>query len=390
MSCEQERQVSRRVLVVHEWFATIGGSENVASAIRQCFPASDLLCLWRDRHVTVPGDGRVFETVLSTRPFHGRKLLSLPLMPLIWRWTKARSHTAEVVIASSHLFAHHVAVAKGTPKLLYVHTPARYIWEPELDGRGNSALARAASAILKPLDRRRAFEATDIAANSEFVRRRIRSAWGRDARVIYPPVDIREICSVADWSSVLDDEERSILDALPRDFVLGASRFIPYKRLDLAIRGGELSNMAVVIAGAGPEEHRLRETAAQASVPVHIVIAPSNRLLRALYQRASVLVFPPIEDFGIMPVEAMALGTPVVSNSVGGSSETVIDGVTGAYFRLDNDASLAAAILKAKGLDRAGIGQHSRKFSLERFAAEIAEWVEETVQNNLISADERV
>ncbi|MGY2745223.1 glycosyltransferase [Arthrobacter sp. UYCu723] len=371
----------RRALVVHEWFATIGGSENVANAIRHAFPGSDLVCLWRDRQVVIPGQGRVLETILAARPFHGRKVLSLPFMPIVWRWTKARKHLAEVVIVSSHLFAHHVAVAQGTPKLLYVHTPARYIWEPALDGRGDSVLARAASVFLKPLDRKRAAEATGIAANSEFVRSRIKSAWGRDARVIYPPVDVEEIIATPDWALVLDENDRAILDALPHRFVLGASRFIPYKRLDLAIRGGELSNLPVVIAGSGPEEAKLRQLAMEASVPVHIVLRPSNSLLRAIYQRATVFVFPPIEDFGIMPVEAIALGTPVVSNGIGGASETVVDGVTGAYFKPDDDASLAFALMKAMELDRANISSHAVKFSLQRFQSEILQWVEESIRS---------
>lgn len=377
MSKAIQRGSPRRALVIHEWFASIGGSENVANAIRQHFEGADLLCLWRDQDVRIPGTGRVMETMLSARPFHGRKILCLPLMPLIWRWTKARGYVADVVIVSSHLFAHHVAVPKGTAKLVYVHTPARYIWEPAFDSRGRNLAVRIVSAVLKPLDRRRAAEATDLAANSEFVRERIKKNWGRDARVIYPPVDVDEIRGISDWSLLLTPTEKSVLDTLPADFILGASRFIPYKRLDLSIRAGELSGMPVVIAGGGPEEARLRALASESSIPVHFVLSPSNRLLRALYQKAAVYVFPPVEDFGIMPVESIAAGTPVVSNGCGGASESVVEGLTGSHFQPDDDESLLDAIRICLALDRSSISEHASRFSKQRFEAELSQWVDD-------------
>lgn len=375
MTSQHDDDFEVPTLVVHEWFASIGGSENVAAAIRESIPGSELLCLWRESTVSLQGSGAVHQTVLAIPPFRGRKILSLPLMPFVWRWTPARTHPARVVVASCHLFAHHVAVAKGTIKLLYVHTPARYIWEPDHDGRGSSLTARIASAVLKPLDKYRAQEADGLAANSNFVRERIKRVWGREAQTIYPPVDVREIQAVPDWSIQLSADERDLLQQLPKDFLLGASRLIPYKRLDLVIRGGELTGMPVVIAGSGPEERALRALSAKATVPVHFVKGPSNSLLRALYQRAGVYVFPPVEDFGIMPVEAIACGTPVVANRIGGASESVIDGVTGAHFDADDDQSLLNAIRRASSLDRSGISLHANKFSRQRFQTEITEWI---------------
>ncbi|MEW9872763.1 glycosyltransferase [Arthrobacter sp. HS15c] len=379
MVIQNEKIVQAQTLVVHEWFASIGGSENVAAAIREAIPGSDLLCLWKDRQVAIPGRGEVLQTVLTFRPFHGRKVLSLPLMPVIWRWTRARTHSARVVIASTHLFAHHVAVPRGTPKLLYVHTPARYIWEPGHDHRGQGFLARLASKVLQPLDRHRAQEATDIAANSEFVRDRIKRSWGRDARVIYPPVDVEEIQAVSNWEAELNADEARKLSHLPAGFLLGASRFIPYKRLDLVIRAGELTGMPVVIAGSGPEEQRLRTLAASAKVDVHFVIRPSTALLRALYQRSSLYIFPAVEDFGIMPVESIACGTAVAANRIGGASESVIDGVTGAHFDVDDEDSLRKSILIALELDRSKIKSYAAPFSKQRFQAEIITWSKEFI-----------
>ena len=131
--------------------------------------------------------------------------------------------------------------------------PARYVWTREFDARGDNPFARVASQALRPLDRRRAQEGAEFAANSEFVRERIRNAWGVDARVIYPPVQVERIQSVPDWRDRLDGVDAAILEELPEGFLLGASRFIPYKRLERGHRGRRGDRSPVVLAGQGPE-----------------------------------------------------------------------------------------------------------------------------------------
>ena len=172
-------------VIVHEWLQRNGGSENVFDVLTRTFPDADRVCLWND------SDGRftdVEETVLARTPLRHSKAAALPFMPLVWRHLPARE--ADWVLCSSHAFAHHARFAgpaRDAPKLVYAHTPARYVWTPELDGRGEGAVARAASALLKPLDRRRAREATAIAANSRFVAERIAEKWDREAEVITRP-----------------------------------------------------------------------------------------------------------------------------------------------------------------------------------------------------------
>src|SRR5690606_5604475 len=143
--------------------------------------------------------------------------------------------------------------------------------------RGSSRAVKVVSPMFQMIDRKRAQEATAIAANSVFVRDRIRQAWDRDATVIHPPVAVERIRSQSDWrTQVTNDAEQGLLDNLPTPFILGASRFIPYKRLDLVIAAGEKAGLPVVLAGRGPEEAHLHEMAAAASVPVHIVLSPSD------------------------------------------------------------------------------------------------------------------
>lgn len=366
-------------LIVHEWLEPRGGAERVVDAMRTAFPDADLLALWNDAPAKY-ADAQ--ETWLAKTPLRKHKAAALPLLPAVWRGVHpyARHAQHDWMLVSSHLFAHHVrprGADHDIPKFVYAHTPARYIWTPELDQRGDSAVVRAAAALLKPLDRKRAQEPVKIAANSKFVRDRIRETWQRGADVIYPPVDVTRIQSVSDWRTELSSEELHVAEGLPNDFVLGASRFVPYKRLDWVIQAGAANDIPVVIAGGGPEEDHLRAIAAEQRVPVHFVINPSTALLYALYQRARVFVFPPIEDFGIMPVEAQAAGTPVVTTSVGGATESVVDGVTGKVADDGEVSGITRALSVALCLNGVSKRDEVGRFSEGRFAREVRSWVGE-------------
>ena len=357
-------------ILVHEWLARHGGSENVFEVLSSVFPDAERFCLWND------SDGRfcgVQETMLARTPLRRSKAAALPFMPLAWRHLPARE--PDWILTSSHLFAHHArfgGAARHAPKLVYAHTPARYIWTPELDGRGSGALARSVSRVLKPLDRRRATEPVAIAANSAFVAQRVADTWQRQATVIHPPVDVDAFATALP----LTPAEHVLVDALPTPFLLGVSRFVPYKRLDRVIAAGRAANLPVVLAGGGPDEARLRALAADGGANVTFVHDPSTAVLAELYRRALALVFPAIEDFGIMPVEAMATGTPVVASAVGGTAETVIDGVTGALVRdWDDAADLAGAVERAATAHRTACVARAREFDTAVFAERIRAWV---------------
>ncbi len=360
-------------VLVHEWIAQSGGSENVLEVMSRIYPDADIVCLWNDS-VGRFERARLRESWLARTPLRKSKPLALPFMPATWARRTNRDY--EWALISSHLFAHHARF--GVPDLkryVYVHSPARYIWNPELDRRGSSLPARAVASVLRPLDRRRAAETEHFAANSDFVRRRIAAAWGMPARVIHPPVEVSHIQAIEDWSAALEERDVRMLDALPKEFVLGASRFIPYKRLEEAVRAGELAGLPVVLAGNGPELDRLRARATRSSTPVHFILSPSTPMLYALYQRCSVFVFPAVEDFGIMPVEAMAAGAPVVANVLGGVAESVLPGVTGALTDFASDRDLREAVEQAIAIGPAAPRSRAQAFSRERFVREITGWV---------------
>ncbi|MGO3662364.1 glycosyltransferase [Microbacterium gubbeenense] len=357
-------------IIVHEWIAPAGGSENVFAAIADAFPDAERWCLWNDSDRLDP----VHETVLTRSPLRGRKALALPVMPTVWRHLPKRD--ADWILTSTHLFAHHARFggpAREAPKLVYAHTPARYIWVPELDVRGDSIPARLASRILKPLDRKRAQEPVAIAANSKFIAQRIADTWEREAEVIYPNVDVSRI-SIEPQLGARDEAD---LNALPDQFILGFSRFVPYKRLDAAIDAGRVSGLPVVLAGGGDDEDRLRAYADRVHPgKVHFVLNPSDALLSAILRRATALVFAPIEDFGIIPVEAMAAGTPVLVNATGGAVESVVDGVTGAHVHdWSSDAELRAAVDRAITSDPDACRERAKLFGADVFDRKIREFV---------------
>ncbi len=361
-------------VLVHEWLAPRGGSENVFEALSQVFPDAARFCLWNESGGRFVVDG---ETWLARTPLRGRKAAAVGLMPLAWRTLP--SVEADWILTSSHLFAHHARFAgagRSAPKLVYAHTPARYIWNPELDVRGDSFAARAAAKMLKGLDRRRAQEPIAIAANSVFVQKRIAQAWHRESTVIHPPVDVTGFLRAPEP----DERDHEVLAGLPETFLLGFSRFIPYKRLDLVIEAGIAADLPVVLAGAGPDEARLRSFAEErAPGRIFFVRSPGAELYRALLQRCLALVFPAVEDFGIVPVEAMAAGRPVIAAPVGGTAETIVDGTTGAFVEHWSRDELRRAVEVAAGVSHEACRTQAKKFSETVFADRITEWVAESV-----------
>jgi glycosyltransferase involved in cell wall biosynthesis len=358
-------------LLVNEWIESTGGAERVLDRLAGLFPDADMLCLWNDAPARY-GDREVRETWLGRTPLRRHKALALPLMPTTWRVPRRGYDWA---LVSSHAFAHHVNVGSpDVPKYVYVHTPARYLWAPELDARGDNLAARLAGPPLRAIDRRAAQEATSIAANSQFVADRVARAWDREATVIHPPVDVAAIHS-GRWRTQLSDADQRVLDSLPAEFVLGVSRFIPYKRLDVVMETGQLLGLPVVIAGHGPREAELRALAADVNVPVHFHVQPSDALVYALMERARIFVFPPIEDFGMVAVEAMASGTPVMANRVGGSGESVQDGIGGALFDPRSAAEIRAAAQACSSLSSARIAAHAQQFDATEFDRALHEWV---------------
>jgi glycosyltransferase involved in cell wall biosynthesis len=363
-----------KALITHDWIEKFGGAEIVLEALADTFPGSEIYTLWSDVEMEL----KVSQSWLSKSWIRKHKQLALPFMDAAFR--NLHFPEADFLITTSHLFAHHSSIA-GRPdikKFSYIHTPARYIWDPASDPRGNSLQARLASPLLKPLDRRRAQESTSFAANSSYVRSRIQLSWGRDAEVIYPPVDVEYFGNYS--SQGFDEQEFLVLDKLPDVFNLAASRFISYKNLDLAIHVSLDAGQPIVVAGTGPLLRELKELQSKHPKMVYILEAPSRRLLKALYHRAKCLIYLAIEDFGIIPVEAMASGLPVLAVDKGGLLETVTPGVSGEFVSLQDISQIAKSLKQLKREDYAECSSTVSKFGKQRFQSEIECWVSEGIR----------
>lgn len=363
-------------LLVHEWIERHGGSENVFAVLAQAFPEAEIRCLWNDAPERFAGRV-VTESWMARTPLRRNKVAALPLMPTTWAHMDVSEYDA--VLVSSHLFAHHIGGPvrdEGPRKYVYVHTPARYIWAPTLDHRGNNIAARLAAPFLKRVDSQRAREGSIFAANSQFIRNRIRSAWQTDAEVIYPPVDVARMQAQPTWRDQLGPRDEAILASMPSQFILGASRFVRYKRLDAVIDAGQAAGIPVVLAGAGPHRAQLVAAASNSSVPVQFVDQPSDELLYALYETALAFFFPAVEDFGIMPVEAMCLGTPVIVGDLGGAAESVTALRGGVVLNSFTASSLKAGVEAALRVNMNFAREHAQAmFGREVFLKRVVAWL---------------
>jgi glycosyltransferase involved in cell wall biosynthesis len=249
--------------------------------------------------------------------------------------------------------------------LCYVHSPARYLWSPKVDRRGARWYMSPVAAVLRRYDLAASRRVTAYAANSSAVADRIRKFWGREATVIHPGVRVEYF------------NQGSTVPPT-RDYVLGAGRWIPYKNMPRVIEAASLANMPVKIAGSGPDRERIMAAARAASVPAELIESPSDEHLRDLYRNAACLVFPTVEDFGIVPVEAQAAGTPVVAIAAGGALDTIRDGETGYLVRDPAPQVLAERILEVGQIDATACRSNAALFTHEEFRRRIRQWVAAT------------
>lgn len=323
-----------KVALVHDWLTGMRGGERVLERLARFFPGAPIFTLvWKRGSVS---------RELETRAIHTSFLQRLPGADTRYRWFLPLFPRAiesldlsgyDAVVSTSHAVAKGVVLPPGVPHLSYVHTPMRYIWElesqyfpPERFPGPLGAYVRATCANLRRWDRATATRPTALVANSAFVADRIRRHWNRDARVVHPCVDV----------------ERFAPGTGPREYYLLAGAMAPYKRLDLALGAFARLGRPLVVAGSGQDEARLRALA-----PAGTQFRPwlGDDALASLLAGAKALVFPGEEDFGMLPVEAMAAGTPVIAYGRGGALESVGRG-------LDRDAALrleAGGIVRAPG-----------------------------------------
>jgi glycosyltransferase involved in cell wall biosynthesis len=342
------------------------GGEKVLEGLCALFPHADLYTLLHVKGTSSEVIERmaIRTSFLQHLPLAGRFYrYYLPLFPAAV--TRFDLHGYDLVISSHHCVAKGVRTGPGTLHLCYCHTPMRYLWSmyDEYFGPGRSGLptrmgARLFRNALRKWDLRTAGNPASYIANSEHIRGRIRDVYQRDAVVIHPPVDVQSF-------------QVSYNNA---GYYLVAGALVPYKRVDLAIEAFSGTHRKLVIAGDGPEAGRLRKIAGP---NVEFRGRVSDSELRSLYAGCRALVFPGEEDFGIVPLEVMACGKPVVAFGKGGALETVVDGTTGLLFAEQSPESLLGAVGAAerRSFDAQEVRKQAMRFDKGVFLAKMGEYV---------------
>lgn len=354
-----------KIAIAHEWISARAGSEKVFEGLAQQFPQADLYALTKDPQVEFDSGGRrVSTTVLDhLGPLRDRRSLSLPLMPLAWRLTRSNV-SYDTVITSSHACVKGFWPGRDALHFCYVHAPMRYVWNPEIDDRGRGAVLAPARHALRTWDLSSTRWVDSFAANSSAVAARIEKFYGRRARVINPPVDVAFFSSAP--------------RAAKREGLVSVGRLIPYKGHDIAIAAAAKVDLPITIVGRGPDEQRLRDVARRSGARATFVTDATDDDLRRHVSSAIGLVFAADEDFGIVPVEAQAAGTPVVGPAVGGLLDTVVHRETGVLADELSVAGIADSCLRLLDLrlDASRCRENADRFSAARFTRQIDEWLE--------------
>ncbi|MGH9408175.1 MAG: glycosyltransferase [Vicinamibacterales bacterium] len=362
----------KRVALVHDWLTGMRGGEKVLDAIAEIYPDATLHTLLHVRGTATPR----LEAMREQRSF----VRWLPSAARRYRAYLALFPTAielfdldeyDLVISTSHCAAKSVVVPGRTPHICYCHSPMRYAWDqfaayfgPEQAGPVRSRLLRPVLARLARWDAATSGRVDRYVANSHYVAARIGRYYNRGSTVVYPPVNTAFY--------------RPDSASAPESFFLVVSALVPYKRLDVAIRACAAVGRPLTIVGRGPEERRLR---AMAGPSVTFAGWLSDEEVRQLYRRSAAVLMPGVEDFGMVPVEAQACGTPTVALARGGALESVIDGATGVLVHDTTVEAFAEGLQRVTTLafDRAAIRAHAERFDRTRFQTEFQAVVNETV-----------
>lgn len=354
-----------RVALCHDWLVGMRGGERVLEVLCRRFPDAPIFTLVADRAaLSATIRGHVLrESLLRRLPAATRRYrFYLPLMPAAIE--AFRPVDADLLLSTSHCVAKGLKVRSGARHLCYCFTPMRYAWLFYEEYFGHSPVRRM---MLNPMlaglrrwDRRSARRVDMFVAISQHVRDRIRRFYGRDAEVVYPPVDTDF------WTPG---------SGVFGEYDLVVSAMVPYKRVDLVVDAYSRSGKKLKVVGSGPLLDRLAEGVRG---NIEFLGWVGNDQLRDLYRGCRCLVFPGEEDFGLIPVEVQACGRPVVAFACGGATETVIDGVTGCLFARQDAESLNEAIERCHSIDwdTAAIRANAERFRTERFLAEMEQCVQ--------------
>jgi glycosyltransferase involved in cell wall biosynthesis len=350
--------IPMKVAIIHYWLVGMRGGEKVIEALCEMYPQADIFT-----HVYVPEmisdrirRHRIIPTYINALPRAARMYKSyLPLMPLALEQLDLRGY--DLVISSESGPSKGVIPPPEALHVCYCHTPMRYIWNMyheyrDAAGRMTRLLMPPLSHYLRMWDVASAARVDSFVANSATVAKRIQRYYGRDSIVIHPPVD-------TDAFSIAAPSELG-------DHYLMAGELVSYKRPDLAVRAFNEMKLKLIVIGSGEMLDEIRRIAGPT---VTVMGSQPFDVLKQHYARCRALIFPGEEDFGMVPVEAMASGRPVVAFGRGGATETVANGVTGVFFAEQTVEAISSAVRSLAGIeiDPEKIAAHAGQFGRDQF-----------------------
>ncbi len=358
-----------KLALVHDWLNQLGGAEDVLEALVSLYPHAPLYTslYWRDGMPAHWQQWDIRTSFIDRLPGAYRKQqLYFPLYPLAFEQFDFRAY--DVVLSNKSGFCHGIITGPETRHICYCLTPTRYVWryhqyaEQENLGRLTRLGLIPFLTYLRLWDRLAADRVDAFIAISQEVRQRIRKVYGREAEVIYPPVQT----TLFEPAAQVDD------------YYLFVGRLVPYRRLDILIQAFNQLGRPLYIAGRGRDRERLEE---MARPNVHFLGYMPDADLPALMARCRAFVFPGEEDFGIAPLQAMAAGRPVIAYAAGGALETVVPG-TGVLFAEQTVAAIIQAVeaFDAAQVSPALIRRHAEQFDVAVFKRRLSRFVEQQWQ----------
>lgn len=360
--------MSLRIAIVHYWITSWRGGEKVLEALVQRFPDADIYTHVYDPAVVAASplaDKHIRTTFIHRLPFAARLYQKyLPLMPMALEQLDLSGY--DLVISTESGPAKGVILPPEVAHVCYCFTPMRYVWDMYHDyltrsGWFTRLMMPPLIHYLRLWDRLSADRVDHFLADSAFVARRINKFYRRDADVLYPPIEVDEFTMAPEHEG----------------FYLCVGALVRYKKADLAVRAFNQLGLPLVVIGDGELYDEIR---AAAGPNVKVLGRQSRAVILDHYRRCKALVFPGVEDFGIVPLEAMATGKPVIAYGRGGALETVVDGVTGLYFHEQTENGLIGAVQRLECgdlvFDAATIRSHAAGFDIAVFNRRLLDLIE--------------